>query len=215
MELLKQEKSIMNMYVTDNPVRPYMPQITDATKYNMSQLSDLDRPIPNATFGGMISDITLMRTKKGKQMSKFKLEDTTGTIETICFNHEKFADKITEDRIVLIKGKFEKGDRGDQIIAYEVMDLVLDPNYIPKKKFVPTQEVLPFLIHLQESDISEENINRMNRALQNNFGPQEVFLQIQKNDGKTIKAQMPFKVDAQNGNLQTQLSEIFSSIHFS
>ena len=102
MEMLNYEKEIMNMYVTDNPVRPYMPQITDASKYNISQLNELEHGIPNGTFGGMISDISLMRTKKGKLMSKFRLEDTTGYIEGICFNHEKFADAITEDNVVFV-----------------------------------------------------------------------------------------------------------------
>lgn len=79
----------MNMYVTDHPVRPYMPQITDNTKYNISQLLELSFSIPKGTFGGMISDVSTMRTKRGKLMSKFRLEDTTGSIEAICFNHEK------------------------------------------------------------------------------------------------------------------------------
>lgn len=211
MELLKQEKGIMNMYVTDNPVRPYMPQITDQTKFNMAQLAELEYDIPNGTFGGMISDVAVMRTKRGKLMSKFQLEDTTGKVETICFNHEKFADKIVEDKIVLIKGKFEKGDRGDQIIAYEIMDLILNPNYVPTKPVAAAPQVIePFEIFINESDINEQKINQMNRALQNNFGVQDVFLHIAKSDGKTVKAQMPFKVKVEDTNLKYQLNTIFN-----
>ncbi len=214
MELLKLEKEIMNMYVTDNPVRPYMPQITDITKYNISQLNELEHGISNGVFGGMISDITTMRTKRGKLMSKFRLEDTTGYIETICFDHEKFIEQIVEDNIVQIKGKFEKGDRGDQIIAHEVSTITYDPNYVPKKMPQVNEAPKAFEIYITESEISEDKIGRMNAALQNNFGNSEVFLNITKNDGKNIRAQMPFKVNAQDGNLRPLISTIFSTAKF-
>ena len=214
MEMLKLEKEIMNMYVTDNPVRPYMPQITDETQYNISQLGELEHGIPRGVFGGMISDISTMRTKRGTLMSKFRLEDTTGSIEAICFDHEKKGANIAEDAIVFVKGKFEKADRGDQIIVYEVTPIILNPNYKPKKQVVAAEVLAPLEIFISEKDISEEKINRMNQALQNNFGTQEVFLNISKADGKNIRAQMPFKVDAENGNLKPQLSTIFASAKF-
>lgn len=214
MEMLKMEKEIMNMYVTENPVKPYMPQISDNTNYNVSQLQELDHNISSGTFGGMISDVSTMRTRRGKLMSKFKIEDTTGYVEAVCFNHEKFVQQIVEDNIVLVKGKFERGDRGNQIVAYEVIPLILDLNYRPKKQGFAKREIKPFELVISENDISETNMSRMNRTFQNNFGVQDVFLSIKKNDGKTIRAQMPFKVDSETGNLKPQLQSIFKSAFF-
>lgn len=208
MEMLKYEKEIMNMYVTDNPVRPYMPQLTARTKYNISQLAELDHPIPNGTFGGMISEISQMRTRRGKLMSKFKLEDTTGYIEAICFNHEKFANLIVEDNICIVKGKFEKGDRGDQIIVYEVNELQLDPNFVAPQQSTQEQRK-PLEITLMQNAVSEDRIGRMNAAFQSNFGTENVFLYILQENGKKIKAQMPFKVKADSQVLKQQLSSIF------
>ena len=162
----------------------------------------------------MISDISTRRTKRGTLMSKFKLEDTTGSIEAICFDHEKKGANIAEDAIVFVKGKFEKADRGDQIIVYEVVPIVLNPNYKPKKQVATVEELRPFEIFITDQDISEEKINRMNQTLQNNFGMQEVFLNIAKSDGKNIRAQMPFKVNSENGNLKPQISTIFNSVRF-
>lgn len=124
---------------------------------------------------------------------------------------------IVDDRIVFVKGKFEVGDRGNQIIAYEIVDIVLEENYQPKNSAkLETAVVKPFDIYLNEQQISEEKINMMNRAMQNNFGSEEVFLHINKSDGKSIKAQMPFKVDSQSGNLKAQLSSIFdNAVNFS
>ena len=214
MELLKLEKEIMNMYVTDNPVRPYMPQISDFTKYNISQLNELTHQIPSGSFGGMISDIATMRTRRGKLMSKFKLEDTTGYIDCVCFDHEKYAQQIVEDNIVKIRGKFDKADRGDQIVVNEVETITLDPNYVPKKPQMQAEPLKAFEIFINEADVSEDRMSKMNVALQNNFGAQEVYLNIAKIDGKSIRAQMPFKVDAENGNLKPQLSTIFASARF-
>ena len=212
MELLHQEKSIMNMYVTDNPVRPYMNQIGKKSKYNISQLSELEHGIRSGTFGGMISDVTVMRYKKDKLLSKFKLEDTTGSIEAICFNHKKFKDYIFEDSIVFIKGKFEKGDRGDQIIAYEINPIELDeslPIDIEEEK-PPVQLDEKFEIILNEQDVMEDRIKNMNKALQQNLGSVQVFLSIKKNNGKTLKAQMPFTINSQNSDLKNQLITIFN-----
>lgn len=214
MDMLKREKEIMNMYVTDNPVRPYMPQITDITKYNISQLAELEHDIPKGVFGGMVSDISTMRTKRGKLMSKFRLEDTTGSVETICFDHEKFVEQIVEDNIVQVKGKFEKADRGDQIIAHEVSTITYNPNYVPQKPLPSAEPPKAFEIFINEADVSEEKIGKMNAAFQNNFGVQEVFLNIAKADGKNIRAQMPFKVNAEEGNLKSQISMLFSSAKF-
>lgn len=201
-ELLHKEKEIMNMYVTDNPVRPYMPQISNMTRHNISDLAELDHDIPNGTFGGMISDIQLMRTKKGKLMSKFQLEDTTGYVETICFNHEKFSDQIQEDNIVSIKGKFERGDRGNQIIAYEVNVLTLEENTeIPKGKLI---------IEIDSCMVDEQRIGNMNTLFQQFKGQDDVYLNVKQPD-KQVNAQMPFKVDSHDALLKEKLIELFEN----
>lgn len=211
MEMLKFEKEIMNMYVTDNPVRPYMVQISQKAKYNVSQLKELNHSIPSGVFGGMISEVSLMRTKKGKMMSKFNLEDITGTVECICFNHEKFQEKIVEDKIVLIKGKFEKGDRGDQIIAYDVIDLVLDPRFANKEyKFTKkSKEIANFEIFIKSIDVREDKIACMNQALNETAGPSNVIMHVIQNDGKNIRCQMPFKVNGEDSVLREKLQRIF------
>lgn len=151
MEMLHNEKSIMNMYVTDNPVRPYMPQISEKTRHNISQLQELNHDIPNGTFGGMISDVAIKRTRRGSLMATFNLEDTTGHVECICFNYDKFKELIVEDKIVLVKGKFERGDRGNQIIAYELILLHLDKDAkILKKPLIESQN---------KEAVSKESVN--------------------------------------------------------
>ncbi|MDO5328569.1 MAG: DNA polymerase III subunit alpha [Coriobacteriia bacterium] len=202
-ELLHKEKEIMNMYVTDNPVRPYMPQISQLTRHNISELAELDHDIPNGTFGGMISDIQLMRTKKGKLMSKFNLEDTTGHIETICFDHEKYANVIQEDKIVTIKGKFERGDRGNQIITYQVTELELDETVQPQ----PTE----LNITINDDMVDESRISEMNKIFADFKGNDEVNLKVKQADGTEITAKMPFKVDSSDQNLVNKLIQLFDS----
>ncbi len=66
-----------------------------------------DKEIKSAMFVGMISNVVTKLTKRGTKMATFTLEDTTGSIECICFKYDDYADAIQEDAIVKIKGKFE------------------------------------------------------------------------------------------------------------
>ena len=90
------------------------------TKWQIGDLADREKEIKSATFVGMISNVVVKLTKRGTKMATFTLEDTTGSIEAICFKYDDYADAIQEDAIVKIKGKFEHNDRGNQIMAFEV-----------------------------------------------------------------------------------------------
>ncbi len=67
----------------------------------------------------MVSETNVRRTKRGTLMASFTLEDTSGHVECVCFNYDKFKEAIQEDAIITCKGKFEVSDRGSQIIVYE------------------------------------------------------------------------------------------------
>ena len=241
-EKLKFEKEIMNMYVTENPVKPYMPQISSVCKYNISQLNELEHGIPNGTFGGLISDVDSSKfTKRKKRMSKFVLEDETGQIECICFDHdnEKFVNKIVEDNIVVIKGKLDKADRGDQIIVSEVIPLSLDTsiqnnnsfnyelvsqekkaNQRPSKTEISrshqaqsSENTQYFVVSLNENSITEDKFKSLNSLFYKYRGNDKVKLKILKENGHVLTADMPVKVKNDN-NLKQEINNLFDSVSF-
>jgi hypothetical protein len=90
---------------------------------------DRTQDIKSATFVGMVSTVVTKLTKRGTRMATFTLEDTSGSIECITFKYDDCAAALVEDAIVKVKGKFEHGDRGNQIIVYEVESIELIRNY--------------------------------------------------------------------------------------
>jgi DNA polymerase-3 subunit alpha len=82
-ELLRNEKEILGIYVSEHPMEPYSEMISRMTKYTMGYLSEFTRNIKSATFVGMISGIVKRQTKRGTNMATFQLEDTTGRVYNI------------------------------------------------------------------------------------------------------------------------------------
>lgn len=133
-------------------------------------------------------------------MATFTLEDTSGSMECICFKYSDFADIIMEDAVVKIKGKFEHGDRGSQIIAYEVEAIELDDENTKPQ-------------HIQISVYSSEyNLDvsmKLTAVLKQFPGKDGVSLIYTQGDGRTFRAELPVYVDAQSRGLALELSRLF------
>ena len=119
-ELLRNEKDIMGIYVTGHPLEPYEEMMSRITKHTMGELAERHSDLKSSTFVGLVSTVVIKPTKRGTNMATFQLEDATGMVDCILFDHAKYAQMIHEDAVIKIKGKFEVSDRGNQIIAYEV-----------------------------------------------------------------------------------------------
>ena len=117
--LLAEEKSILNIYVSDHPLSPYAAKLRELTKFRLGELADREDDTPIATFVGMISGVnTRLYGQQNKRMATFRLEDMTGGVDCICFDIDSDRkdkesgrllvdrDAIEEDCIVSIRGKF-------------------------------------------------------------------------------------------------------------
>ena len=194
------EKEIMKIYVSEHPLQPYERTLARMSKFTMGELSERTKEIRNADFVGMVSGVTTKLTKTGNRMATFTLEDTSGSMECICFKYSDFADIIMEDAVVKIKGKFEHGDRGSQIIAYEVEAIELDDENTKPQ-------------HLQISVYSNEyNLDvsmKLTAVLKQFPGKDGVSLIYTQGDGRTFRAELPVYVDAQSRGLALELSRLF------
>ena len=194
------EKEIMKIYVSEHPLQPYERTLARMSKFTMGELSERTKEIRNADFVGMVSGVTTKLTKTGNRMATFTLEDTSGSMECICFKYSDFADIIMEDAVVKIKGKFEHGDRGSQIIAYEVEAIELDDENTKPQ-------------HIQISVYSSEyNLDvsmKLTAVLKQFPGKDGVSLIYTQGDGRTFRAELPVYVDAQSRGLALELSRLF------
>lgn len=126
----KFEKEFLGLYVSDHPLADQDESISKVTDLKIGNLTEAKKGIKNATLVGLISEVkvrTFTRRGQDKRMCNFVLEDTTGSVDCVCFDFDKFQRYITDDAIVIAKGKFEKslfekaGASSDQVIVNEVL----------------------------------------------------------------------------------------------
>ena len=199
-QLLTYEKEIMKIYVSDHPLRPYENAISHMTKWQIGDLTDREKEIKSATFVGMISNVVVKLTKRGTKMATFTLEDTTGSIEAICFKYDDYADAIQEDAIVKIKGKFEHNDRGNQIMAFEVEVIELSEADLQPQRLE---------LRLSSADFNQTASVKLKRILGTYPGRDGVVLLVSQNDGRKFRAELPVTVDATSSMMKAEIQDLF------
>lgn len=199
-QLLAYEKEIMKIYVSDHPLRPYENAISHMTKWQIGDLADREKEIKSATFVGMVSNVVVKLTKRGTKMATFTLEDTTGSIECICFKYEDNSEAIQEDAIVKVKGKFEHNDRGNQIMAFEVEAIELSEADARPQRLE---------IKLSTADFDQTTSLRLNRILRSYPGRDGVVLMLSQEDGRKFRAELPVTVDAASPVMLSEIQDLF------
>ena len=194
------EKEIMKIYVSEHPLTPYEGVVATMTKFQIGELADRTQDIKSAVFVGMVSNVATKMTKTNNRMATFTLEDTTGSVECITFKYSDMADVIVEDAIVRLKGKFEHGDRGNQVIVYEAEAIELSEDALR-----PAQMEL----RVPSCDFDQERVARLNRVLASYPGRDSVAILVLQSDGRKFRAELPVTVDARNVILRSEVKDLF------
>ena len=118
-EKLKWEKDLLGVFVSGHPLD--FIKNSNKIRYKIADLyplSDLSSPIE---IIGFISEIKKIITKNGSQMLFVKLEDQTGSIETIVFPDilQKTFSLWQKNKILKIKGNLTKKESLPKIICQE------------------------------------------------------------------------------------------------
>ena len=213
---LSQEKEVLGIYVSDHPLRPFEYALSKARDFSFSQI-DTGYEVQNPTGGtinqeipegkalwwaGMVSSVSKRVTKNGDPMGIVQLEDMEGEATVVVFpktykEAEGYlygeVDPETgaqlSDAFVRIKGKLERSDRGDQIIAQEIVPLELnEENNKPKV----------FEVMVPNSRFSQGNMARLATVLTANPGGDRVEIFIEQVDGRVLRAEVPAKVNARS-----------------
>jgi DNA polymerase-3 subunit alpha len=106
-EKLANEKQLLGIYVTENPISTILKDFQDASLPKISEIISKDANT-SVKFVAVISKIKSIRTKKGNsQMAFVTLEDSSGQMEGVIFprGYETYSTLLTENRPVYIEGK--------------------------------------------------------------------------------------------------------------
>ncbi|MCL1797518.1 MAG: DNA polymerase III subunit alpha [Eggerthellaceae bacterium] len=198
--LLRYEKEILKIYVSEHPLQPFEEAISRMTKFSLGDLAEHEKEIPSATFVGMISGVSERLTKRGKKMANFTLEDTTGYIECVCFEYDKNKEALFEDAIVKVRAKFEPSDRGNQLMVFaaDILELSEKDNG-------------PFHLELKltSAQFDQNTSVHLNRILKAYPGSDSVALFVEQSDGRKFRAELPLTIDSRNARLLSELQDLF------
>ena len=129
-ELLAQEKEMIGIYVSGNPLDDYQDlirRIANVTTADLLTTDNDDSPLQDnqeVTLVAMLSAVNKKITKSNAQMAFLTIEDAVGTGEVIVFPkvYELYRQQIMEDTVVVIHGRVQIDDeRGSKIIAQSII----------------------------------------------------------------------------------------------
>ena len=205
------EKEFMGMFVSDHPLANHEDEIAEITPHTMSSLAERETGIKQGTFVGMISDLNLrsyVQKKTGKEakMANFTLEDTSGSCSVVAFNIENCKDFLENDSIVKINGRFDKSDRGDQILVNSMEEIVFDES--SGKAGSKTEEPRIDLV-LSQNEFSKTTCDSLIRIVKDFPGINRIKILLNTNSGKKLETYLPVLVDAENSELKQKLNELF------
>ncbi|NCN24213.1 MAG: DNA polymerase III subunit alpha [Candidatus Pacebacteria bacterium CG10_big_fil_rev_8_21_14_0_10_42_12] len=166
-ELLSFEKELLGLYLTEHPMAH---ALTAVSKRATKTIAELDASVHTGAtflFGGVITDIREVNTKKtGKLMAFGKIDDGTGSLPFVAFPkiYDQFSADLRRDAVVLVKAKLDNREEELQLILEKVkppsdadQETTLSADhelFIPRKTSQETLEKLGTLLKSHEGDES-------------------------------------------------------------
>ncbi len=180
--LLSFEREMLGLYVSDHPLLGVEHLLRSHTDMSISALLDDGIPDGIVTIGGLITAVQRKVSRKGDSWAVVNIEDLEGAIEALFFSntYNQYSLSLTEDRVVVIRGRFTRTDEQVRFTALEMTT--------PDVTGGPTG---PLLISLPATQVTPPIVERMKEILRSHPGKREVHLHVVDQQKSTT-----LKVDA-------------------
>jgi DNA polymerase-3 subunit alpha len=180
--LLSFEREMLGLYVSDHPLLGVEHVLRSHTEMSISSLLDDGVPDGVVTIGGLITGVQRKVSRQGASWAVVNIEDLEGSIEALFFanTYNQYSLSLTEDRVVVIRGRFSRTDEQVRFTALEMT--------MPDITGGPTG---PLLISLPAAQVTPPIVERMKEILRSHPGKREVHLHVVDQQKSTT-----LKVDA-------------------
>ena len=116
LELLKKEKDMVGMYLSDHPLKRYEFELETFTSCRLSELDDLvtecerEHRQQKVFIAGFITSTEVKTSRTGKPFAKTTIEDFSGTYELALFgkDYETFMPYLTEHTAIFVEGEIRE-----------------------------------------------------------------------------------------------------------
>ncbi len=133
--MLKDEYDFLGMYLSGHPLNSYRRHMGMLTDVNVSAVVEGEyKEKSNVRIAGMITQLKMLKTKKGDSMAKFVLEDLTGSISVCLFpkKYQMFGHELANNKLIVMTGRVQISDFGDkehyELQAEEIYELFAGMN---------------------------------------------------------------------------------------
>ncbi len=129
-DLLRLEKESLGLYVSEHPLDGVRAALARKADCRISEL-ERRRDGEVVTVGGIVGSLKQITTKKGDQMVFLRLDDLSGSVETVVFNSvlASARDLLADDRILVVKGRVDHKQEGEtKLIALDVVPFEGQPD---------------------------------------------------------------------------------------
>ncbi len=167
--LLTFEREMLGLYVSDHPLLGVEHVLRSHTDMSISELLEDGPQDGMVTIGGLITGIQRKVSRQGASWAVVNVEDLEGAIEVLFFSntYNQYALSLTEDRVVVVRGRFSRTDEQVRFTALEMK--------MPDITAAPTG---PLLISLPATQVTPPVVERMKEILRSHPGKREVHLQV-------------------------------------
>ncbi|MFV9511202.1 DNA polymerase III subunit alpha [Tepidibacillus sp. LV47] len=120
-EQLKKEKELLGVYLSGDPLKEYRELLKAYTSHHFTEFAHLQDG-ERITFGGLLTELKPIVTKKGDPMAFAELETDGHLVELVLFPkvYQKYFSQLQIDQGVLIRGKIDKQEEKVKIIVEKV-----------------------------------------------------------------------------------------------
>lgn len=176
-ERLRFERENLGFYFSGHPMDEYRARWEQTVSVDVSRL---DRVSHDRVYNllGLLKSVRVIQTRRGGNMAFAQLEDYNGTVECVLFDEAYTAarDRLTEDAVVGLVGKFDERRGQVQFIAEEVRA----PEDLEEKDAAEVH------IRLDEQVDRQEDLYRLRAFLFEHSGPSEVYLHLGVNGRESV-----------------------------
>ncbi|MGA9761019.1 MAG: DNA polymerase III subunit alpha [Gaiellaceae bacterium] len=120
-ELLRIEKEVLGLYVSEHPLHAIRDQLRRKTDCGLSDLGRR-RDGEVVVVGGIVGHVRQLTTKKGDPMAFMRLDDVSGGAEVVVFNsvYAQTRELCSSDQVLIVKGRIDHKEGESKLLAMEL-----------------------------------------------------------------------------------------------
>jgi DNA polymerase-3 subunit alpha len=128
-ELLAYEKEALGLYVSEHPLTGVKDALRRKTDCRIAEV-ERRRDGEVVTVGGIVGALKQLTTKKGEPMVFLRLDDLSGSLETVVFNsvYASARELLEADRILVVKGRVDHKEGETKLVAVEIAPFEATPD---------------------------------------------------------------------------------------